>query len=170
MCLIYNHPETERLKAENKPLVLYKVYFKPKSTEDGIKSLCSPFCFRMRGGRITSAGEYKPQITGKFGYDCDWFSMGSLPHHDDKAMSITGFHCFVSKNDAASYAKALSLSGVNVDYTTHVVEVVSATANVIAAGATPWTVKANPKQFPTVVVDLISISEEEFQKAINQCA
>ncbi len=172
MCLIYNHTKTQSLSTEDRPLVMYKLYLIRHETD----CLESPYRYHAKGGTINKAGTYLPRLDGIF-YETtqpmgvkttgEALLSDQLPEFDGYSISISGFHCFETLEAAEAFVKG-SFPAYGI---VRIVKVTSHTKYLIASGKTPFYPSSlweqNRMAADTLVVSKMTISEEDFSKAMN---
>ncbi len=173
MCLIYDHAATESAKAEDKPLVLYKLYMRYSAG-----CLTSPYKKSRINGQIGAAGTVHAELEQRF-EETDLLTgylTGSPPYHqsflpkfDGKSVSISGFHCFTTMDAATKYLNGVSkTSSVDTIAKVRIIKVCSHTKHLIAVGKTPFYASDEnpPDSADSVVVSEMTIAEDDFQKAV----
>ena len=165
MCLKFNYQETQKLKAEDRPLTLYKVY-----VPHGEKEFRSPFK-RYYGSKFESPTTIKVSPSKRWtewlGGDFHLFDVAAETANN-RRFSTEGLHCFTDKASAEKFADEF-----NKEHYTHglVFEVTSHTAYVIATGTTPADSvldSLSDYEFPTIVVSQLTISPEEFNRNVAE--
>ena len=152
MCLYYDHSLTQQQKARTEKFIAYKIY-----AVSGVyklqREITSIYKYGLKSSIIQKSGTFESsdvvffEIGGGKGY--------ALENFDKKALDISGFHSFLTKDGAEEYmmcrfSKRLYL----------IIAVEIDPQDIVAAGLT---IEKDPTSL-TVVSSKITISPEEFSK------